>query len=135
MTQEQKIIEIPTMDEADKLVQSTDYAIEAAEQELNPINWGDASAFFIEGCAYMKAAIVKALSLPTEGEIVDILWDHGTRFTYESEERVIREERITEAAKAIIDYLCDEGYLRESCKGIVKDPRMPLPEPPVKKEE
>ena len=41
--------EIPTLDEADVLVKQTDYAIEAAHTDINPINWGDAAAFYIEG--------------------------------------------------------------------------------------
>lgn len=42
-----------TLDEADELVKDTDYYRLAAGQDINPINLGDAAAFFIEG--YNKA--------------------------------------------------------------------------------
>ena len=38
-----------TLEQAERLVKETGYAIEAAEQEENPINWADAAAFFLEG--------------------------------------------------------------------------------------
>jgi len=38
-----------TFEEAEKEVRNTDYAIEAANQEENPINWSDAAAFYLEG--------------------------------------------------------------------------------------
>ena len=44
-----------TLDEADKLVQQTDYIIEATHQDINPINLGDAAAFFIEGYEYCRS--------------------------------------------------------------------------------
>ena len=46
----------PTLDEADILIKSTDYYIEATHTDINPINHGDASAFYIEG---FKAALTE----------------------------------------------------------------------------
>ena len=40
-----------TLDEADVLAKETDYACYACE-DVEEINWGDASAFFIEGYQY-----------------------------------------------------------------------------------
>ena len=43
-----------TLDEAEKLAKQTDYAFAAAETESNPINWGDAAAFFLEGVKWAR---------------------------------------------------------------------------------
>jgi len=51
-----------TIDEADVLVFQTDYATEAAHTDINPINWGDASAFFIEGYSYAKKQLRQRIS-------------------------------------------------------------------------
>jgi hypothetical protein len=42
------------LDEAEKLARNTDYAVFASEQDPNPINFGDAAAFFLEGYEYAK---------------------------------------------------------------------------------
>ena len=47
------------LDKADVLVKQTDYAIEATHTDINPINWGDASAFFIEGTKWAIKEIIK----------------------------------------------------------------------------
>lgn len=41
-----------TFDLAEKLAKETDYACEATHTDINPINWGDAAAFFLEGYKY-----------------------------------------------------------------------------------
>ena len=41
-----------TLDLAEKLAKQTDYACEATHTDINPINWGDAAAFFLEGYEY-----------------------------------------------------------------------------------
>ena len=43
-----------TLEEAEKLWPETDYAFEAVNQNDNPINTGDASAFFLEGYLYAR---------------------------------------------------------------------------------
>lgn len=45
------------LDEADELIKKTDYIIEATHQDINPINLGDAAAFFIEGYEYCRRRI------------------------------------------------------------------------------
>lgn len=42
------------LDEADKLARETDYADAATHQDDNPINWGDAAAFFLEGYEHSR---------------------------------------------------------------------------------
>jgi hypothetical protein len=46
------------IDQAEKAAKQTDYAFAAAGTKENPINWGDASAFYLEGwhAAMMQAA-------------------------------------------------------------------------------
>jgi hypothetical protein len=45
-----------TLDEAEELAKKTDYAWMATHtEEENPINWGDAGAFFLEGYNYAQA--------------------------------------------------------------------------------
>jgi hypothetical protein len=46
------------IDQAEKAAKQTDYAFAAAGTKENPINWGDASAFYLEGwhAAMMHAA-------------------------------------------------------------------------------
>lgn len=56
-----------TLDEADVLVQQTDYVIEATHQDINPINLGDASAFFIEGYEYCRSRLTNPGEQKTEG--------------------------------------------------------------------
>ena len=42
-----------TLNEAEQLARATDYAIESeAVAHATPINWADASAFFLEGYEY-----------------------------------------------------------------------------------
>lgn len=43
-----------TYEEAEKLWEATDYACEATHQDENPINSGDATAFFLEGYLYAR---------------------------------------------------------------------------------
>ena len=54
-----------TLEEAEKLWPETDYAFEAANQGDNPINTGDATAFFLEGYLYARK-IVKENTLLLE---------------------------------------------------------------------
>lgn len=54
-----RVPDVPTLDEADVLVKSTNYAIEATHTDINPINWGDASAFYIEGFSKAIELITK----------------------------------------------------------------------------
>jgi hypothetical protein len=42
------------LDKADILARETDYADAATHQDDNPINWGDAAAFFLEGYEYSR---------------------------------------------------------------------------------
>jgi len=49
-----------TLDDAEKLWPETDYADLAAEQKDNPINNGDASAFFLEGYLHAKKLAEKS---------------------------------------------------------------------------
>lgn len=53
------MIELPdmTFDEAENLWEKTDYAFEATHQDENPINGGDATAFFLEGYLYARKRI------------------------------------------------------------------------------
>ena len=44
-----------TLEEAEALAKQTDYAFELSDCDgLNPVNWADASAFFLEGYLYAK---------------------------------------------------------------------------------
>ncbi len=49
-----------TFEEADKLWRETNYALYAAEQDCNPINAGDATAFFLEGYEYAQKQLERA---------------------------------------------------------------------------
>ena len=49
-----------TLEEAEKLWPNTDYAFEAANQDGNPINTGDATAFFLEGYLYARKIVKEA---------------------------------------------------------------------------
>ena len=42
------------LDKATDLARETDYADAATHTDVNPINWGDAGAFFLEGYEYAK---------------------------------------------------------------------------------
>ena len=53
------------LDEADKLARETDYADAATHQDDNPINWGDAAAFFLEGYEHAKKSLPMLLHLLT----------------------------------------------------------------------
>ena len=46
-----------TLEEAEKLWPETDYAYDAANQVDNPLNTGDATAFFLEGYLYARKLI------------------------------------------------------------------------------
>ena len=58
-TMNPKPLDLPdmTLEEAEKLWPETDYAFEAASQNDNPINTGDATAFFLEGYLYARKLI------------------------------------------------------------------------------
>ena len=58
-TMNPKPLDLPdmTLEEAEKLWPGTDYAFEAANQDDNPINTGDATAFFLEGYLYARKLI------------------------------------------------------------------------------
>lgn len=43
-----------TLDHAEHLARKTEYASIAAHQDINPINWGDAAAFFLEGVEWRR---------------------------------------------------------------------------------
>ena len=47
------IFEDLTEDKCSELCRGCTYAVEAAETELNPINYGDAEGFFREGARWM----------------------------------------------------------------------------------
>jgi len=61
MTTKGRMIELPdmTFEEAEKLWEETDYACEATHQDENPINGGDATAFFLEGYLYARKLLNK----------------------------------------------------------------------------
>lgn len=40
--------------EAESLARCSTYAFDAAEKDVNPINWGDAEMFFLEGYNYAR---------------------------------------------------------------------------------
>jgi hypothetical protein len=54
-------IELPDMtyEEAEQLLERTDYAFAATHQDENPINGPDAAAFFLEGYLYAKERLRK----------------------------------------------------------------------------
>ena len=49
-----------TLEESERLWPETDYAFEAANQDDNPINTGDATAFFLEGYLYARKIVKEA---------------------------------------------------------------------------
>ena len=52
------------IEEAEKLASQTDYAVFAAEQDLNPINRADAGQFFLAGYEYA----ISLTTLQVKGE-------------------------------------------------------------------
>ena len=48
-----------TLDDADKFWPNTEYAFLATHQDINPINGGDAAAFFCEGYYYARRLLEK----------------------------------------------------------------------------
>jgi len=52
------------LDKATDLARETDYADAATHTDVNPINWADAGAFFLEGYEYAKNETVARLQDP-----------------------------------------------------------------------
>jgi hypothetical protein len=71
LSQESKLIQMPedydlvlkgailelTLEDAEQLSQTCDYALLAVQTEGNEINWGDASSFFLEGYEYARRSL------------------------------------------------------------------------------
>ena len=54
-----------TLEDADILCKRTDYAIDCCDED-NPVNWGDAAAFFLEGVLHERKANARLIAAAPE---------------------------------------------------------------------
>lgn len=70
-----------SLEDAQKIAEESDYAFAASETDCNPINWGDAAAFVLEGYKACLAELTRwhdpKEELPEERRDVEVKTDKG----------------------------------------------------------